>query len=330
MSDRVFSALLIVGLMTASGPSRAASVAALFGGAEFRFGQTKAEYRQPGMIANVPVGGSTAVTPIFNTGTVTGIVGQFNPGRFETVKEFLKARYADPQCAPTRVYANPTDPATGFTNEVCIFAADDGLILLSRANPVFVQQGMPATSFNPDISALLAVRSEDAQTALRLIPHDGSKGPPPVAAPVVEPVESHDVAAAPSRSTDHRTPLDKYSGDTAFFIMECSLKFRLASSLADLRDSGGSPPPLAPGVDADYMKCISDGGESARAKLKPAILTVKKEKAREALKTYHVAFISALEGIAPGFDEPKILYQQRQQTLNDKRKEAWSRFEIEE
>lgn len=60
------------------------------------------------------------------------------------------------------------------------------------------------------------------------------------------------------------------------------------------------------------------------------MLTVKKEKAREALKSYHVAFITALEGIVPGFDEMKIAYQQRQQALSDKVTEAWSRFQIEE
>jgi hypothetical protein len=159
---------IVLGLMTASGPSCAEPVAAVFGGAELRFGQTKAEYRAPSVIANLPVGGSTAsVTPIFTTDTLTGLVGTINSGRFETVKEYLKSRYADSHCAATHVYANPDDPVTGFINEICIFTADDGFILLSQANPNFLRQGMPATSFNPDISLLLAVRKEDAPTALR-------------------------------------------------------------------------------------------------------------------------------------------------------------------
>jgi len=40
--------------------------------------------------------------------------------------------------------------------KICIFTADEGLILLSRANP-FSDTGDPTPSFNPDISALLAV-----------------------------------------------------------------------------------------------------------------------------------------------------------------------------
>jgi hypothetical protein len=121
---------------------------------------------------------------------------------------------------------------------------------------------------------------------------------------------------------DHRTPLNTYHADTLALIQICSLEFRITNSLAE----GGQPP----SEDADYRKCISERGVSARAELKAAILTVKKEKAREALKAYHVAFIAALEGIAPGVDEPKILYQQRQQTLNDKVTEAWAKFDIEE
>ena len=56
---------------------------------------------------------------------------------------------------------------------------------------------------------------------------------------------------------------------------------------------------------------------------------VKKAKAQEALKTYHVAFVSAIEGLTPGYVERKIDYEQRQQALEGKATEAWARFEIE-
>jgi hypothetical protein len=110
---------------------------------------------------------------------------------------------------------------------------------------------------------------------------------------------------------DHRTPLDQYRGITKFALTLCSA----AASLE---------------TQAQVEECVTTTKQDAVTKFKAAILTVKKDKAQEALKTYHVAFISAIEGIAPGFDEPRIIYQQRQQALAGKVTEAWSRFEIEE
>jgi hypothetical protein len=57
---------------------------------------------------------------------------------------------------------------------------------------------------------------------------------------------------------------------------------------------------------------------------------VKKPKAQETLKSYHVAFVTALGGISPGIDERRVSYEQRQQALKDKVTEAWARFEVEQ
>jgi hypothetical protein len=40
-------------------------------------------------------------------------------------------------------------------------------------------------------------------------------------------------------------------------------------------------------------------------------------------------FRSLLEGILPGTEEPKFMYEQRQQALKSRLKETWARFEIE-
>jgi hypothetical protein len=73
-----------------------------------------------------------------------------------------------------------------------------------------------------------------------------------------------------------------------------------------------------------------DHGSRAKANLDRALRTVKKAKAQEALKSYHVAFITALEGVTPGREERKLSYEQRQQALEDKLTEAWARFEVEQ
>ena len=80
----------------------------------------------------------------------------------------------------------------------------------------------------------------------------------------------------------------------------------------------------------DYRACITKGKTASKQNLDAALKTVKKPNAKEALKTYHVALVSALEGINPGSDERKINYEQRQQNLEGKMTEAWARFEIEQ
>jgi hypothetical protein len=124
-----------------------------------------------------------------------------------------------------------------------------------------------------------------------------------------------------ARANDsNQTPLDKYRSSTESGLGLCSAIFSIQSKLAD----DGQP------MKDNTAQCITTVKAKAVTNFKAAILTVKKDKAQEALKTYHVAFISAIEGITPGLDEPRIIYQQRQQALAGKVTEAWSRFEIEE
>jgi hypothetical protein len=121
---------------------------------------------------------------------------------------------------------------------------------------------------------------------------------------------------------DSRTPLARYHEDSQFALVKCKLTFKLAIARADV------------GVQqdemSDYSACIAKGKMTAKTNLDKALRTVKKLKAQEALKTYHVAFVTAVEGIRPGGDERKMNYEQRQQALEGKVTEAWARFEIEQ
>lgn len=117
---------------------------------------------------------------------------------------------------------------------------------------------------------------------------------------------------------DSKTPADNYRTVTQVLLARCSLMHRvIADGLVSASDERGN-----------YADCISKGVIESKATLQPALATLKTESAKEALKAYHVAFITALEGINPGLDERRISYEQRQQALSDKVTEAWTRFDI--
>lgn len=121
---------------------------------------------------------------------------------------------------------------------------------------------------------------------------------------------------------DNRPPLERYQGDTQFALLMCKLSF----DLSILKVKSGAQQD----EKSDYNGCIAKGKITAKASLGKALPAVKKAKAQDALKAYHVAFVSAIEGIRPGIDERKIHYEQRQQGLEGKITEAWARFEIEQ
>lgn len=119
--------------------------------------------------------------------------------------------------------------------------------------------------------------------------------------------------------------IEVYKGMAEGSIEECKWSLKLISinqnfgGLPNVRDK-----------DTDFLGCI----EREKPKINQVIIEilkiVKKPKAKEALKSYHVTLITALEGIKPGADERKINYEQRQQAFVDKLSEAWARFEVEQ
>jgi hypothetical protein len=80
---------------------------------------------------------------------------------------------------------------------------------------------------------------------------------------------------------------------------------------------------------SDVQGCIGKGKKEAKTSFNKALRTIRKPAAKEALKNYHVAFVTALEGILPGTKEPSFVYEQRQQALKSKLAEAWAKFELE-
>ena len=80
---------------------------------------------------------------------------------------------------------------------------------------------------------------------------------------------------------------------------------------------------------SDVQGCISKGKTEAKTSFNKALRTIRKPAAKEALKNYHVAFVTALEGLLPGTQEPKFVYEQRQQTLKSRLAETWAKYELE-
>jgi hypothetical protein len=120
---------------------------------------------------------------------------------------------------------------------------------------------------------------------------------------------------------DNRTPVARYQGDAEFSILTCKIGLRIAIAKTNLGEQQDEK--------SDYLNCIQTGKATAKKNLDAALKSVKKAKAKEALKSHYVVLVGALDGIRPGSDERKASYEQRQQALEGKLTEAWARFEVE-
>lgn len=156
-------------------------------------------------------------------------------------------------------------------------------------------------------------------------PQDPSKMRPTLTLLVVASISSGAYAADPER-----TPLQAYQGDSNFHVQMCSMKYKIAQAVAEGRALGVEAPNSGKPVDSDFKECITTSKKEGKANLDRALKTVKKPAAKEALKAYHVAYISALDGIPPGNNEIRLQYNSRQQALESRMREAWTRFEIEQ
>jgi len=127
--------------------------------------------------------------------------------------------------------------------------------------------------------------------------------------------------ASGQEQTDRRSPLERYEADTKFTLYACKLVLKLAVAKSEAG--------LEQDEKSNWIACIRQGKTTAKASFDLVLPTLKKIKAKEALKSYQVAFMTAVDGIAPGPSERQISYEQRQQSLEGKLTEAWARFEVE-
>lgn len=128
------------------------------------------------------------------------------------------------------------------------------------------------------------------------------------------------------------SPLEQYQGTNNYNLKLCELTYKIALTRAEnnaLSAQQGLPPEKTDAEKYDFDGCIKKAKAEGKANLDKAMKTVKKTPAREALKTYHVAFIAAIDGIRAGNDEIRLNYTQRQNALQARLDDAWARFEIE-
>lgn len=118
--------------------------------------------------------------------------------------------------------------------------------------------------------------------------------------------------------TDHRTPLERYRGDSQAALLTCSLKLRIAAASGVHRK--------APGKAGDWRGAIVDGQRQGRANLQAALCALTWPAARGALMRHHDAFVAALKGMRPERGEAVNAYQARQYANGAALETAWTHF----
>ena len=102
---------------------------------------------------------------------------------------------------------------------------------------------------------------------------------------------------------ENKTPIERYHFTCEYYLAICKLKFKIASVQAQTAELGGK---IERDESDGYEGCIDEGRVIAKTELNKVLPTLKNPKAENTLKNYHVAFITALEGIKPRYDERKI------------------------
>lgn len=128
---------------------------------------------------------------------------------------------------------------------------------------------------------------------------------------------------APSLAQEPPTPVQAYRTATMSARSSCSIHVMHMMMMAELRASTAEPADKAD-------QCIAKAKQSGKEAFDKAREATKSAAALDALKDYHVAYVTALDGMLPGLGERRAAYDSRQQALRDKMYERWARFEIEQ
>lgn len=124
-----------------------------------------------------------------------------------------------------------------------------------------------------------------------------------------------------AKKEEPRPPLEDYIGKVQYSILACDLSYRLETSTRQLGDEVPEEKTLG--------ACVKEQTADVKKALDRALPTIKKDRAKQAARDLHVAFLTALRGISPGVNETRLGYSVRQQQLRDKLNEAIARLETE-
>ena len=115
----------------------------------------------------------------------------------------------------------------------------------------------------------------------------------------------------------------RYQGQIDAVLKNCS--FLLVRQIEEA-NAGYVPDPKQ---KDDVPNCMRNGRQDVRQAFEAATKAQKKAAARDALKGVQVAFLAAMDGMAPETEERRAAYFARQGSLKAKVTEAWARFEVE-
>jgi hypothetical protein len=127
------------------------------------------------------------------------------------------------------------------------------------------------------------------------------------------------------------SPAVRYRAQSLTSLARCRLTVQTALFRMKQGDSGEQALDNGNGTDGDgnWPRCIADERLVANSLYQATIKVARKRTTQDALKSYHVAYLAALEGIKVSDAEIRLDYGRRQ-TMNDSRlTEAWARFEVE-
>ena len=112
-------------------------------------------------------------------------------------------------------------------------------------------------------------------------------------------------------------PPDAYRRKIEGDVFICSMTMRLVILRGNNEDQ------------EKYSQCVKAARTDGKRYFEAALKMTRKSKAKEALKSYHVAFLAALDATGPRAGDTEYTYEARRNGMNDKLAEAWARFEVE-
>src|ERR1041385_5566460 len=125
-----------------------------------------------------------------------------------------------------------------------------------------------------------------------------------------------------ARADEKLTAIEEFRETTVYQLMMC----RIETKTAIMQIEAGTSDDAGKKIGT----CIRNGLAEAKKAFPAALAKVsKKPGTAKLLKDYYAGWVAALNGVSPGVNELRVIYEQRQLQADAKQDEAWSRFEIE-
>lgn len=133
--------------------------------------------------------------------------------------------------------------------------------------------------------------------------------------------------SAPVHSVDEVFKNYKEHFDAGLSV--CTKQLNEAIAIEKTKLNGTERYDLPEQFPPDWKGCIGAKKSAAKPLYETALKALKKSSAKTALKEHYIASLSGLDEIAPKYAETVEEYRRRQSSNDQKRNDAWVRFEVE-